>query len=337
MYELDIKDRKILYELDKNSRQSLTRLSKKTGLSKQVINYRINRLVQDGVITRFYTELNYGNTNTLVFKLHIQLENVNKEIEDTIYTFFKGLDCSTWIVSCSGKWDMICGVAVHDVIAYNYLLTEIMNNFSRYIHNKEIISNIYLNICNRKWLVPEDRSLKLTSSGGRTFDLGLDEKDFKILDMLSNNSRAKLVDLADACKIKPSVAKYRIKQLEKKGVINAYRVSLNLRLLGKEFCKAFLYLHQKTEEKERTLIEYCKSHPNVTAFIQCIGSWDFEIEFEVDNIDQFHSIMKDIRGRFDFVKSYEAVTITREYGVNYNCRGVWEKKNLKHFPANSAV
>ena len=324
MYQLDIKDRKILYELDKNSRQSLAQLSKKTGLSKQVINYRLNALVQEGVIKRFYTELNYGNTNSVVFKLHIQLENVNKEIEDKIYKYFEGLKCSTWVVSCSGKWDMICGVAVHDIIAYNHVLTEIMNNFSKYIHNKEIITNIYLNICNRKWLMPEERSLKLTCSGGRTFDLKLDEKDFKILDVLSNNSRAKLVDLATTCNLKPNMVKYRIKQLEKKGVINAYRISLNLKMLGKEFCKAFLYLHQKTDEKERMLIEYCKSHPNVTSFIQCIGSWDFEIESEVDNIDQFHSIMKEIRSKFDFVRSYEAVTITREFGVNYNCRGIFE-------------
>ena len=315
---LDTKDKMILHELDINSRQSLASLSKKTGMSKQVINYRINKLVEDDIITRFYTELNYGKTNTQVFKIHIQLENFTPEIEEQIYNYFKNLKYSTWVVSCSGKWDMICGVAVHDVVSYNQVLIDILNRFSKYVHNKEIITNVYLNICNRKWLLPENRSTKVTVTGGRTFDLKHDQLDLKILETLAEDSRATLVYMASECKVKPNVVKYRIKELEKKGVINAYRIGLNLNLLGKEFCKAFIYLHQKTAEKEKMLIEYCKRHPNVTAFIQCIGSWDFEIEFEVDNIDHFHRIMKEIRNKFDFVKSYESVTITREYGIVYN-------------------
>ncbi len=318
MYILDTKDKMILHELDINSRQSLASLSKKTGMSKQVINYRLNKLVQDGVITRFYTELNYEKTNTQVFKLHIQLENITPEVEEQVYNYFKNLKYSTWVVSCSGKWDMICGVAVHDVISYNEVLKDILNRFSKYIHNKEIITNVFLNICNRKWLLPSKTTRKITVTGGRTFDLGHDKTDLKIMEILAENSRAKLVDMALKCGVKPNVVKYKIKNLEKNGTINAYRVGLNLNLLGKEFCKAFIYLHQKTEEKENKLIEYCKAHPNVTAFIQCIGSWDFEIEFEVDNVDQFHQTMKEIRNKFDFVKSYESVTIIREHGIIYN-------------------
>ena len=40
MINIDIKDRKILYELDKNSRQSITQIGNKVGLSKQVVLYR---------------------------------------------------------------------------------------------------------------------------------------------------------------------------------------------------------------------------------------------------------------------------------------------------------
>ncbi len=317
MYILDNKDSKILYELDLNSRQRLTSLSKKVGISKQSLNYRINKLVKDGVITRFYTELNYGNINAQVFKLHLQLENTTPVLEEKIYEYFQQLECSTWVASCSGKWDMICGVAVSDTISYNKILAEIMDKFSKYIHNKEIITNIYLNVCNRKWLLPEKKTGRVTITGGKVVNLKLDSTDFKILRILSNNSREKLINIASACKTKPSVIKYRIKNLEKIGIINAYRIGLNLNLLEKEFCKAFVYLHQKTTEKEKMLIDFCKTHPNITAFIQCIGSWDFEIEFEVDHIEQFHSIMKEIRNKFDFVKSYESVIITREFGVRY--------------------
>jgi len=58
MEKLDLKDRKILYELDINSRQSFSQLGKKVGLHKDVVAYRVKKLQEKGIIKNFYTELN---------------------------------------------------------------------------------------------------------------------------------------------------------------------------------------------------------------------------------------------------------------------------------------
>ena len=39
---IDLKDRKILYQLDSNCRQSNTQIGKNVGLKKDVVSYRIN-------------------------------------------------------------------------------------------------------------------------------------------------------------------------------------------------------------------------------------------------------------------------------------------------------
>ena len=44
MIKIDVKDRKILYELDTNSRQSIPQISKKVNLHKNAVHYRIKRL-----------------------------------------------------------------------------------------------------------------------------------------------------------------------------------------------------------------------------------------------------------------------------------------------------
>ena len=44
MTKFDLKDRKILFELDTNSRQSFHEIAKKVGLSKDSVIYRINKL-----------------------------------------------------------------------------------------------------------------------------------------------------------------------------------------------------------------------------------------------------------------------------------------------------
>ena len=50
MIELDKKDREILFHLSLNARASLSDLSRKTRLSKEVIHYRIKNLEKNGVI-----------------------------------------------------------------------------------------------------------------------------------------------------------------------------------------------------------------------------------------------------------------------------------------------
>ena len=47
---LDVKDKKILYHLNLDCRQSMNSLSKKIGLAKEVIAYRIKRLEEKGII-----------------------------------------------------------------------------------------------------------------------------------------------------------------------------------------------------------------------------------------------------------------------------------------------
>ena len=55
MEKIDVKDRKILYELDFDSRQPFSKIGKKVGLHKNVVIYRIKRLQERGIIRNFYT------------------------------------------------------------------------------------------------------------------------------------------------------------------------------------------------------------------------------------------------------------------------------------------
>lgn len=50
MNDIDVKDKKILYLLDTNSRMSLTQIGKKVGLRKNVVSYRLKRLIQKGIM-----------------------------------------------------------------------------------------------------------------------------------------------------------------------------------------------------------------------------------------------------------------------------------------------
>ena len=56
--KIDKIDRKILYALDLDSKQSLNSLGKKVGLGKETLFYRIKNLQERGIIDKFVTIIN---------------------------------------------------------------------------------------------------------------------------------------------------------------------------------------------------------------------------------------------------------------------------------------
>ena len=76
--KLDLIDKKILNQLDLNSRQSDSEIGKKIRQSKQVVNYRIKKLLENGIITAFYPHINIANLGYSMHKFYLQLRNISK-------------------------------------------------------------------------------------------------------------------------------------------------------------------------------------------------------------------------------------------------------------------
>src|SRR4030042_5654237 len=88
MVKIDLKDRKILYELDSNCRQSNTQIGKKVGLKKDVVAYRIKRMQDEEVIKNFWTAINTFKLGYQVFRIYINFQYVSSHIKEKIIQHF---------------------------------------------------------------------------------------------------------------------------------------------------------------------------------------------------------------------------------------------------------
>ena len=73
LIELNEKDRKLLYQLDLNARQSNSQIGKRISLNKNTVNYRINKLIEDRVIMGFYTEINMYKLGYKTYRIFMEL------------------------------------------------------------------------------------------------------------------------------------------------------------------------------------------------------------------------------------------------------------------------
>src|SRR3989344_8332372 len=89
MIKLDLKDKKILYQLDLDCRQTNTEIGRKVGLSKQVVGFRIQRLLEKNLILKFYAVIDISKMGFSVHKNFLRFQNMDKEKERVFIEYAK--------------------------------------------------------------------------------------------------------------------------------------------------------------------------------------------------------------------------------------------------------
>ncbi|MBU1321620.1 MAG: Lrp/AsnC family transcriptional regulator, partial [Nanoarchaeota archaeon] len=307
---------KILNQLDLNCRQSDSGIGKKVRLSKQVVNYRIKRLLNNKIIISFFPHINVSKLGYATHKIYIQLRSVTKDKEKEIWDFLVSQSNILWVISCSGKWDLIFGTGSNDIEDFDSILTDFMNKFSDNVLNRQITVFNKATIHHRKWILNDEKDVSWLI-GGKVENNQIDKLDKNILILLNKNARMPVIEIAEKLGESSSRVIYRIKQLQNKGIIGAYRTSINKKKLGINYCKSFIYYQNKTTKKENQLLTYCYQLPCILGVSQSIGAWDLELEFEVKNYDEFHHIMKEMKNKFPLIRSFDTVYIEKEYGESF--------------------
>ena len=312
-YALDLRDKKLLYELDKNSRASLSELAKKLKTSKEVIHYHLTNLIKNKVILKFHTVPATYRFGLTAYKVYLRLTDSSEEDFNKLLNYILQHKDVFWIGVSKGRWDLIFGLWAKTLEDFMKIQDSIMHKFSKFIQEKELsISRESLQY-NRRWMYEDDSEINGFDFGEKEEKIDLDEKDKKILDELVLNSRSSIVDIAEKTKLSIDIVRYRINQMEKQHIIKGYKCLLNPVKVGFVTCKALVFFKNITEDKKKEFIDYCKNLKNSVNIVTTFAAWDLEIMFETPSYESYFKIMDDIKNKFnDIIRLYDSVLITSE-------------------------
>ena len=217
-----------------------------------------------------------------------------------------------WVATCEGKWELIFAIFAKDVVdAYNKEL-ELLKDFHDIIILKENTIMVDLKIYRKGYLV--NKGYGTMFYAGKPDDQKLKTEELEILKLIANNARMPIVQIAKLLKSTPMKIIYKLKDFEKRNIILGYRILVDLNKLGKELFKNFIYLKNLTPKREKALIEFCSQQFSIVYYIRGIGSWQLELEFEVDSYQHYNKAMDEIREKFsDIVRIVEFVLVQKEY------------------------
>ena len=293
MVDLDVKDRKILYHLDLNCRQSNAQIGKKVGLSKQVVEYRIKRMEKEGIITGYWAMIDAYRLGYEVYRYYLNFHDATPKKKQEIINYLTEYH-NTWVAgSLSGPYDVSAVIWIKSIPEF-YMFWETFNDvYGDYFHQKVFSVYLYCDIFRLTCLIPDNYEKKERDAYWRVGPgekLEIDKLDYTLLNILSLDARRPLMDIAKELGCSSQNTSYRMKKLLDNGLIQAFRASINYEKINLQPFKVDFWL--KKLSNRRKMWKYFKDNPCVTFINTSAGNADLEIEFSVNGLPHLISIIE---------------------------------------------
>ena len=323
---LDLTDKKILAELDKNCRIPNSTLAKKVNKSREAVKYRIQQLQKKGIITTFITSINPNKLGYYMFKVYLKLENIPEEREK----FFAELKTNKdiyWMGISDGAFDCVFAILSKSITEYYQKINTLLSQWEHLIVSKILGTMVDTKQYNKKFFT-NDKDGTYVVFGGDVENNKIEELDYKILTILANDARISLAELARKTNSTIEIVRSRKRKLEEKKIILSYRIAVDFNKLGLEFFKMFIYFRTVSKKDEASLAEWMRTHPKALYYIRSLAPWEMEPEFAVESYKEFNQIVNELRKKFPHViRNYEHLIMIEEtwmpayiemLKVNYN-------------------
>lgn len=313
---LDVKDRKILKELLLNSRIPVARLARKVGISREVAIYRISRLKKD-IIKQFYTIIDTRKLGYDRYTCFIQLKGVTAEQEHEFLNHLAGHEAVTYMGPVIGKWNVVFDILARDSDHLKGIVDDVTKDLSNKLENCVIAGTLVEEEMFPTKIVGMTRAMHAKKQM-KVKRYKFDKTDKKILELISDNSRMEYTEMSEKLKITANSVKYRVKNLEKSGIIQGYTISVDYKKLGVEWYNLQLKFVNKT--KIKSLLSFLRSHPKVGYYYKYLGheNWDIDIGLMVKDSAELRSFIIDLRKSFaDTVKIFDIYVVLEELKANY--------------------
>ena len=320
--KLDVKDKKIVSLLSTDARMPLTQISKKVGLSRDAVSYRIKGFEDKGVIQGYRTIVNIGKFGYDNYHLFIKLNNPSSEAEKKVVAKLVKRPFIRAILKFSGNFDLEIALVAKGVSGLDDVLGKVLSDCNGMIQDYEVlaISKNYVAETfppNFSGLAPMKKDVVGGSRGK------LDGVDIKILDILGEEAQTPLFEIGGKVGLSADAVSYRIKNMIASGVIIKFIPAINYISLGYSLYTFLLNIDGFDAEKENKLKSILDKDRNTLWAVKTIGRYNVLIYLLVKDVADLQETILKLRGLFPKqLNRYEMLIAYEEYKYVYFPKGL---------------
>lgn len=303
--KLDLLDKRILFELEKDSSKSVSEIAKKIKRSKEFVNFRIHRLEKEKIILGCSAIVDMSKLGYFTFRIYLKWQNMTKEQKQGFYDEVK-IKENVWTTTVlHGKWDFAFFMGVKSVESFHNIWNEIQLRYKEKIAESKIAIYAPVHNFNKRFFVDfDERTEVIERIYGKGPLTDFDELDENIIQLYAGDVRVPFTKIAKKLEVTSETIRKRIIQLERKNIIVGYKINLNLQKMGFQGYRVDFLLNSVKRNKE--LFEYIKQHKYFYQINKSIGGADFETEIVVKDLNHLLEILEETVNRFsDVIRGYE--------------------------------
>ncbi|MCF7872009.1 Lrp/AsnC family transcriptional regulator [Candidatus Woesearchaeota archaeon] len=311
MKNIDKKDERLLLELYNNGRASITEMASKIGLSKEATNYRLKRLQNEGILLKIVPIIDFSALGYSTYRIQVLLNPEGKKKKAEIEEELKKLKILSWLVKLSGAWDYVFLFNSRSNLEFSKTYEEFIIKFGKYIDKK--ISSLVFSITHFPLTYLYGGERNYLKQEMKTKNFSLDENQKKIIELLEEDGRITLLEMARRMDVSLTTVKYHLQILEKKRIIFSYKPLINLDKFNYEHFKVMIELADTSQKK--ILKEVLTNNPHTVYITDAWGKYDLEFECHYKSI---HDLLRYIEKLEEsiYIKKYDLIFTNEELLIN---------------------
>ena len=327
MYEIDVKDKKILFYLLQNSRQSLKSIGKKVGISKELVSYRIKRLVKNKIILNFSIIINFEKLGYALMQTNYKFININPKIKQEIIDYLTSQNHTMYVSLVEGINDLQADIYMGRPTEFEKLLDDIREKFYFYLSFNNSYFFFRAEFYNYAFLHKNATTKMLVNWIWGQSLYRIDSLDFNILNELGNNARSSTKDIANKLKSTVSTIKNRIKKFEQEQIIGLYTVNIDWSKLGYRWFH--LRINLSNYSMKNKIIHYMRNNPHLIRRFKFINlDTDLHFTLLLKNMQQLRTIIEDLTTTFpNTINDYHFYSTYKVFKYNFMVPELLKNKN----------
>ncbi len=297
---LSPKDILILRKLLEDGRQSSASISKEIDLGREIVNYRIKRLIKENLIIKFIPKINEKSIN---YKEYIILLKLNLDDEVSKEKFIKeniGNKYLVWVVKSKSGWDLIVRLYAQSIEEFKIKLEEILERYSSVLTRYyTIISSDELKENEKEILLKKVFDEEITNKDFSIIKkediIQIDSKDKEIIELLEEDARAQYKEIGEKLNISSDTVKYRIDKMKTQGVIEKFTPIINYTKIGLTQYAAILKFSHLTKIEEEEITKIIKQAKFIFKAIKNLNTEEYFLNLlfnQEDEIKEFEDTLK---------------------------------------------
>lgn len=299
MVKVDKIDKRIMVCLDHNARSKISDISKKTGLSKFIISSRIEKLEKAKVIKQYITYFDINRMGYTFYDVFVKTKFIKPDEYSRIISKIKNMPSVGWFVSAIGEWDLIVCIMAKDAKNLDSIMKRLGNVIGDYLLEYEMFIVTKANQMPYRILLEEKFSETLPTSLGVDKKIQIDDKDKKIMKVISENSRENIRKIGKSTNLKPDVVRYRMKNMEKNRVIQGYKPLIDVSKMGIIWHIILFKFKHLGEDEMNELYSFFKNMKEVFYMVHGVGNWNLMVEFHTKSYEEFNSLLTKVKAKIE--------------------------------------